>query len=178
LALSIEANGIKLSREVVKNVCRQSFSQYSLNVRNIYRYALFSGVVEKKGVELVQSLKQKDCASPLWRFISESGSSGGELQDIFQFHILSKLNSADIKFLYCVNSESKAAILCCKDVLLGNVTSTSVANAKDTLPVLGGGGEFPISLCLQSPFLIRDLSSMSTLIVAYGGYNFSGFRKC
>jgi len=46
----------------------------------------------------------------LWRLFREGLMEGGECRDIVEKHILPRLNRTDIKFLYDVNSETRALI--------------------------------------------------------------------
>ena len=47
--------------------------------------------------------EERDNNGLLWRFVTEH-------PDIFDNHIVTKLNGNDVKFFYDVNSESRAAI--------------------------------------------------------------------
>ena len=47
---------------------------------------------------------------PLWRLFEEALLSGGACRDIAEKHVMCKLNGADLKFFYDVNSETRKLI--------------------------------------------------------------------
>jgi hypothetical protein len=75
----------------------------------------------------------------LWRLFREGLMEGGECRDIVEKHILPRLNGTDIKFLYDVNSETRALI---KRAMASGIE-------------------------LQKKFKIEEMSSISTLEFAW-----------
>ena len=47
---------------------------------------------------------------PLWRLFREASLNGGACRDIVEKHVMCKLNGADLKFLYGVNTETRKLV--------------------------------------------------------------------
>ena len=85
----------------------------------------------------------------LWRLFRETALlDGGECRDIVGEHILPKLNATDVKFLYGVNTETRKLI--------------KRSSRKGDL---------------KKGFKIEEMSSVSTLEVAWEHYPWGMFRK-
>ncbi|CAL6386381.1 unnamed protein product [Bathycoccus prasinos] len=78
---------------------------------------------------------------PLWRLFREALLSGGACRDIVEKHVMCKLNGTDLKFLYGVNTETRKL-----------VKRSSLADD------------------LEEGFKVREMSSISTLEVAWEHY--------
>jgi len=85
----------------------------------------------------------------LWRLFRNAGDfSGGVCRDVVEKHVLPRLNSNDVKFLYGVNTETRKLI-------------KRSSRAGD----------------LKRKFKLKEMSSISTLEVAWEHYPWGMFRK-
>jgi hypothetical protein len=85
----------------------------------------------------------------LWRLFRNAGDfSGGVCRDVVEKHVLPRLNSNDVKFLYGVNTETRKLI-------------KRSSRAGD----------------LKRKFKVKEMSSISTLEVAWEHYPWGMFRK-
>ena len=91
-------------------------------------------------------------AMPCWKFIAERG---GVYRDIFEKHIVGKLNGTDAKFLYSANTESRAAI---KSFLRDKKIEDESFGLPDT-------------------FKVYEMSSISTLKLAWENYPWDEVRE-
>jgi hypothetical protein len=65
----------------------------------------------RSALKRLEELELEWKPTPLWRrLFREALCEGGECRDIVERHVLPKLNQTDVKFLYDVNSETRALI--------------------------------------------------------------------
>jgi hypothetical protein len=81
----------------------------------------------------------------LWKLFRHAGDSGGVCRDVVKNHVLPRLNATDIKFLYEVNPETRKLI-------------KILSRASD----------------LKEKFKVEEMSSISTLEVAWEHYPWGG----
>ena len=84
---------------------------------------------------------------PLWRLFREALLNGGACRDIVEKHVMCKLNGTDLKFFYDVNSETRKLV-------------KRSSRAGD----------------LKKGFKVKEMSSISTLEVAWEHYPWSTLK--
>ena len=116
----------KRKREEERVDHNTAFNEYPLVVSSAALHALNEQNVELLGVvrefartvkhinkrlarveDKIRSSEESEKTKPLWKFVTEKS---GVCRDIFERHIVTKLNGTDQKFLYATNTESREAM--------------------------------------------------------------------